>query len=410
MLPTPHPEVLAQDWLPPVVLGREAEVAELVRRLDPPSPRSPPPWFAGVVGPRGSGTSAVARRAAREVADRVRTAGAGSIPRWIAVRAARARGTHGVAAAMLQVLDEGFDGRGFSVPEILAGVLRRLRRDARPCVVVLDDVRVGGPDLSPILRAIGNPDRFLPEGENGLPPLWSVIAGTPEAIERLDLDLGGRFRVGPCVALAPYAPRGVRRLLEDRASRALGRAPAPDLVDRIVAASLADGGGATRAIDLLRRALVGAPTTPRGSAYHGARDPAIPIESWVLRAIEEAAQGHAARVGEVRQIEERYAREQGVRPLPATTLWRRIVRLEQAGYVRREVRPGGVGGTRSTIRVVAPVDEWVTVPRHRETRPRSAEWTAPDVRNAEPSAVPNSRAPVPGGAAGWRPSPRAGAT
>ncbi|MGC2206066.1 MAG: hypothetical protein WA719_09150, partial [Thermoplasmata archaeon] len=83
MLVTPHPEVLAHDWLPPVVLGREAEVAEIVRRLDAPTPHAPAPWMVAVVGPRGSGTSSVARRAAREVADRVRISGSGVIPRWI---------------------------------------------------------------------------------------------------------------------------------------------------------------------------------------------------------------------------------------------------------------------------------------------------------------------------------------
>jgi hypothetical protein len=404
MLPTPHSEVLAQDWLPPVVLGREAEVAELVRRLDAPHPRAPPPWFAGVVGPRGSGTSAVARRAAREVADRIRSAAPGPLPRWIAIRAAHARGTHGLAAALLRTLDEGFDGRGFSVPEIMAGFLRRTRREGRPIVLVVDDVRVGGPELAPILRAIGSPDRFLPEGETGIPPVWAAVAGTPEAVERIDSDLAGRFRVGPCVSLAPYDPRNLRSLVEDRARRALGREVPIDLLERIVGATVADGGGATRAIDLLRRSLLATPIHARPlSARGAARDAAIPIETWVVRAIEEAAQGRAARVGDVRRIETRYAREQGVQPLPATTLWRRIVRLEQAGYIRREVRPGGVGGTRSLIRVVAPVDEWVTVPRHSETRPGSDGWTESSFSGTEGSdagARSGGPPPTPGGEPG----------
>jgi len=401
MLPTPHSEVLAQDWLPPVVLGREVEVAELVRRLDAPRPRAPPPWLSGVVGPRGAGSSAVARRAAREVADRIRAATPGPLPRWIALRAARARGTHGLAATMLRHLDEGFDGRGFSVPEILAGFLRRMRREGRPCVLVFDDVRVGGPDLAPILRAIGSPDRFLPEGESGIPPVWALVAGTPEAVERVDVELAGRFRVGPCVPLAPYDPRALRILLEDRARRALGREGPPELLERIVASAVTDGGGATRAIDLLRRYLLASPRQPRSLVPPGAmRDGAIPIESWVVRAIEEAAQGRAAPVGEVRRIETRYAREQGVAPLPATTLWRRIVRLEQAGYIRREVRPGGVGGTRSLIRVTAPVDEWVTVPRHSETRPGSDGWVAsgfPGGAGADAGGRPGGPSPTPDG-------------
>ena len=129
MLPTPHPEVLAYDWLPPVVLGREVEVAELVRQLDAPRPRAPAPWMAAAVGPRGCGTSAVARRAAREVADRVRASGAVRPPRWIAVRTAQYRGTHGVATALLHAMDDGFDGRGFPVVEILAGMYLEAKID-----------------------------------------------------------------------------------------------------------------------------------------------------------------------------------------------------------------------------------------------------------------------------------------
>ncbi len=393
MFPTPHSEVLAEDWLPPVVLGREAEVLELVRQLDPPQPRAPPPWMAAAVGPRGSGTSAVARRAAREVGDRVRSSTTGPPPRWIAVRTARYRGTHGVASALLASIDTGFDGRGFPIAEILAGFLRRLRRESRPCVLVLDDVRAGGPDLGPILRALGDPDRFLPEGESGLPPVWTVLAGTAEAILRNERELGGRWRIAPFVSLSRYEPHGLRALVTDRAARAVGTTAAPDLVARIVESVVAEGEGATRAIDLLRRALLAPlgrksrPTTLRS------RDSALPIESRVVRAIEEASRTAPARLGEVRRFEARLARAEGRSPLPPTTLWRRIVRLEQAGYVRREVRPGGVGGTRSLLRVIAPVEEWVIATDPRETHRASGAWSEP----AGPSGwAPDGPARVPG--------------
>jgi hypothetical protein len=380
----PHPEVLALDWLPPVVLGREAEVGEVVRRLDPPSPVAPAPWMVGVTGPPGSGTSSVARRAAREVADRVRTAGAGPVPRWIAVRTARARGTHGVATELLASLDDGFDGRGFPVVEIVAGFLRRIRREGRPVVLVLDDVVTGGPELGPILRAIARPDRFLPEGESGLPPFWTVLAGAPEALARSEVALDGRGRIAPFVRLPACAPRDLRRIVEDRALRALGRPAVPALVNRLVERAVTDGGGAARLLELFRRSVL-------GPAYRSARpgtargDAAIPLEPTVLRAIEEAARGNAAVVGDVRRCEARWARSMGVAPLPPTTLWRRIVRLERAGYVRREVRPGGVGGTRSVVRLMSPVDEWVTAPSPRGTRPAFAAWGGPAAGEARPS-------------------------
>jgi hypothetical protein len=380
MLATQHPEVLARDWLPPVVLGHEAEVAEVVRRLDAPRPRAPPPWIVGVAGPRGSGTSTVARRAAREVVDRLRASRDGPIPRWMAARTAGCRGTHGVATALLSALDEGFDGRGFPVAEILAGFLRRIRREGRPLVLVLDDVRVGGPELAPVLRAIGDPDRFLPEGEFGIPPTWLVLAGTPEGISHAEDGLGGTWRIGPLVRVDRYPASALRRIVEDRAERVLGRAAPSGLIARVLERTVEGGAGVDLAVDLLRRALLGPAyrTSPRRTVA-GRAVPPVTVETSVVRAIEEASQRTGARVGDVRRFQAEYARATGASPLPATTLWRRFVRLEQAGYIRREVRPGGEGGTRSVVRLMAPVDEWVIAPDPREgSRPTDGSWLASD--------------------------------
>ncbi len=381
-----HAEVLARDWLPPVVPGRASEVAELVRRLDPPAPHAPPPWIVAVAGVPGSGTSTVARRAAREVADRVRAALGEPFPRVLAVRTPFLRGPHGVATALLQRLDDGFDGRGFPVPEILAGLMRRLRREGRPTVVLLDDVGVGGPDLAPVVRAFAEPDRFLPEGETGLPPLWTLLAGTHEGLQAVERAVDSRTNIGPFVPLAPYAPGTLRTLVADRAERALGHPASSDLVSRIVGRTVEDGGGARRAIELLRREILGVTIREVRDGVPSTQLRALSVEPWVVRAIGVAAQGRAARLGEVKRLEAELAREHGARPLPTTTLWRRIVRLEQAGYVRREIRPGGSGGTLSVVRILTPVDEWVTMARRPGTRPVVEHWSGPDVPAAAASS------------------------
>jgi hypothetical protein len=378
MYPTPHPEVLARDWLPPVVFGREREVAEVVRRLDPPRPNAAPPWIVGVTGPLGSGTSAVARRAAREVVDRLRQTTDGVRPRLLAVRIAGLRGTHGVASLLLQHLDEGFDGRGFPVAEILAGFLRRLRREGQPLVLVLDDVQVGGPPLAPILKALGEPDRFLPEGEFGIPPVWTLLAGTPEGWAGVVGSIGDPSVLGRPVGLVPYGDRALAAIVRDRAERALGRPPGEGLVARLVEHVVSEGGGAGRALDLLRRELVGgAARGGEGPLPPGLAAPVVEVELRVVRAIEAAARHQVTTVGEVRRNEAALAHAQGTRPLPATTLWRRIVRLERAGYVCREIRPGGEGGTRSILRVLTPVDEWVTASHRSEIRRAAGSWSAP---------------------------------
>ena len=393
MYPTPHPEVLARDWLPPVVLGREREVAEALRRLDPPRPTSPPPWVVGVVGPPGSGTSSIARRAARGVADCLRQEGERVHPRTLWVRTAGLRGTHGVATGLLRQLDEGFDGRGFSVTEIVAGLLRRLRREGQPAVVVLDDVRVGGPDLGPLLKALGAPDRFLPEGEYGLPSTWTLLAGTPEGWASTLGQTDDPAALGRPVGLVPYTDHGLRSIVRDRAARALGRPPSEWLVGKVVDGSVGDGGGARRALDLLRRELLGTTFRLGTNAFPTERPAVVEVELRVVRAIEAAARDREARIGDVRRHEAELAVAQGSPPLPATTLWRRIVRLEHAGYVTREVRPGGVGGTRSVLRLVTPVDEWVTTSHRRDTRRVAGSWTGP---SPGPLPEPPEGALVPG--------------
>lgn len=371
-----HPEVLARDWLPPVATGREVEVAEVVRRLDPPSPHAPPPWVVAVSGARGAGASTVARRAARSVADLLRAAPGMGAPHLLSARTAGLRGTHGVASTLLRHLDAGFDGRGFSVIEILAGFLRRLRRAGRPTVLVLDDIGIGSPDLGPILRALGNPDRFLPEGENGIPPIWTVLAGTHEGLRAAGASLEGRYSFGPAVCLAPYSDRVLGAIVRDRAERSLGRAVAPALVERVVKRAVEEGASAVVALDLLRRELVGGGTAARAPLSLGSRSPPVVVERRVVRAIESAVRGREARIGEVRRWEAELAEAEGSRPLPPTTLWRRIVRLEQAGYLRRDIRPGGMGGTRSVVRVLTPVDEWVTSSFRGDTRQAGGSWAS----------------------------------
>jgi hypothetical protein len=360
MFPATNPEVLAREWLPPVALAREAELQAVLRRLDPPRPHAPAPWVVGIVGPPGSGTSTVARRAAREVVERVRAAGASPAPRTLPIRTALLRGPHGVATALLQRFDEGFDGRGFPTAEILAGVLRRLRREARPTVIVLDDVGVGGAELSPVLRALGEPDRFLPEGESGLPAVWTILAGTPEGLATAVEDVEPRFPVRPFIELAPYSAAALQAIVRDRFERACGRSPPADLTGRVVERAIEDGLGARRAVDLLRREILGPPGPRNPDAVR--RPGRLVIEPRIVHAIGAASRGVSAPLAEIRRFEAEIAARQGVRPLPTTTFWRRLVRLERAGYVRREIRTGGSGGTRSVLRLLSPIDEWVTAP------------------------------------------------
>jgi AAA ATPase domain len=373
MLRPTYPEVLTSDWLPPTALARQVEVQTLVQMLDPDFPPRGPARVVAVHGPSGSGTSIVARRAARELVDRVRTNHAGPLPLTATVRVRCCRGTLGVASALLQRLDEGFHGRGFPVVEILAGFLRRLRRENRPCIVVLEDIDIAGPSITPVLRALGSPDRFLPEGEGGLPPLWAILAGLSEPVAAINRELPALELKARSIALRPYSREEIYHIVEERARRALGIAPPPELARRVTERTLREGGGARRAIDLLRREL-SLPATVAVSSLGPLREGWFRgnLEPRILCALDRACQGTSASVGTVRAWEARLARESGDRPLAATTFWRRMIRLEQSGVLRREVRAGGNGGTRTTIHLLVPLEEWARGQGLREIHPAFA--------------------------------------
>jgi hypothetical protein len=293
-----------------------------------------------------------------------------------------------VAAALLRHFDPGFDGRGFSVVEVLAGFLRRLHRDRRAALLLLDDIGIGGPELAPILRALSDPERFLPEGESGVPPILLLLSGRREGLEVALRGLAIRPPLERWVTLPPYSDAELGAILRDRMERALGRTAPEASLERIVSRVRRDGCGASRGMDLVRREILGPAAVRPGSVYRSidAR-PDLLIERHVVRALARAADQESVPLRDIRRWETLLARAEGARPLPTTTFWRRIIRLEQAGYVRREIRRGGMGGTQSVLHFLSPVQEWFTAPPGRGTLRGSAPngggpwwamWAPPD--------------------------------
>jgi hypothetical protein len=391
MRPISFPEVLATDWIPPIAVGRMELVHELARRMFERVRSRASPVFAGICGDPGSGSSTVARLAARELVSRLRSEDPVSSLELIALRTRYFDAPRAIASALLRRLDEGFDGKGFPVAEILAGFLRRLLRLGRKAVILFDDVVRHGPDLTLVLHALANPERFLPEGASGSPVCALLVAATPEAARGLSPDTFGQW-----TRLPSYSPGEIEQIRDDRLARAWGRALPVGQPNAVPQTSLARN--AVDLLRILRQQLLpaddGRPPSPR--------HPTVPahsltMEPRIVRAIARSLEGRIARVADVRYWEARFACLEGAGPLAATTFWRRMVRLETRGLLHRSVRPGGPGGTQSVLELLRPIGEW-------------PEFTgAPGIRpiGAPGSVIPREGMPEPaeGRDQRWAPSP-----
>ena len=396
-----HPEVLAPDWLPPVPLGRRGPLASLVRWLDEPSTPQSLAGAAIVLGPRGSGTSTLARLAARAWADG-QPASAEVVQ--VTVRPTEVHGAQGAAGALLRALDPEYELRGFPVSELLAGFLRRLRASRRSAVVVIDNLGPDAPDLSRLASGLINPDGFLPEGGNEVPPVAVLLAGSSEGLRAVSKTKLPGLLASHTVRLLPYSEAELTSIVRDRAERSLARSVPAEWVERVVRRAVRDRGSATRAVELLRRELVGRSVSELGPVYPSpGAGPEISIEPPLLSALGQLEEGVPVRIGDLRERATDLARTQGEPALPATTFWRRIIRLERAGLVRRTVRTGGSGGSLSTVALLRPLGEWSSLTDPSRTLPAGAPrtglsplWAAPlgewdpepRGRRGEPSALP----------------------
>lgn len=382
----PHVESLANEWIPSEPVGRQEPLARIERLL-----RSAPERLiprAAVLAPPGAGSSLLVRLSARRFCDRL--GGSAPRPRILAVRVQGCRGSVGVASELLRSYDPGFSGRGFSTAEVMAGFLRRMIRDGRGAVVVLDDIGPAAPDLTGILRALLAPDQFLPEGAPRLPPfaiLLAVHSNAKAAVETL-AQLG--LVPQSAIEIPAYTDAQLTELLAERAQRALGRAADPAWLDRLAAQVRAEGGGAVRAIELLRTCL--APPTLRHSPFVPARNgPKWEVEPRLVSALQEACRSGPAEVKSIRKWERTIAESEKAHPLPLTTLWRRLVRLEELGLLSRQVRPGGPGGTRSMIVLRSDLRSGAGVTRDPSTGRGHAvpeRFSAPGIWPAPPPGVP----------------------
>jgi hypothetical protein len=389
MGPLSVPPPLHSRWTPAYPIVRSDAVERVARALAHGSAPAGPA-FAAVLGPPGSGRTTVAILGARAWADGIRRAGQRP-PRALRVRIPECRGTAGVAAALLREWDPSFGGRGYSTVELLRGFLRRVGRDGSGAVVVLDDFGPDAPDLARVVSALIGPRGLPGPGTAATPPMALVLVGRSHALRGLPALPNGEDPRLRSVSLEPYSVEELVAILRDRLARVGSHGMGEGELARLAERAHRDVAPATRALELLRAALGFAPEDAPARSGRDARE-LLRLEPWFLMALAAECRGGAADLTAIRRREAAYARARGVRPLATTTFWRRIVRLEDEGWLRRAVRNGGPGGTRSVVRLAESARVRLEAITRRES-PRDDGPAAPGPAPYE-AARPTPRSPT----------------
>ena len=336
--------VVERTWRAPVLVAREELLASQQRAVLSALQREGRVALS-VVGPRGSGTTSVAECAAATFSDRF--FGRRS-PLVLRVDASQCRTPGLLVKAFFLQIDPLFQGQGASTEFLSMLLLRRLRTLGRPAVVWLDQTHSSG-EFGRVVRALARPQEILPEGIAGLPSMLVVVSGdrdfVPEGVEAVRTT--ARPLQGPDLIEA----------IRTRAALALHLAPGLEVLRAWADLVVARGWGLAMVGDLLAEA--GARAEARGSLRVELQDVALPMalprhgadsegfEAALLDVLR-VATGPSA-VGELRRSLIARCGEVGIRAPTPARLWRHLVGLERKGLVRREVRLGGSGGSRTMV-------------------------------------------------------------
>ena len=342
--------VIKRSWKAPLLVGREKLLAvqeQTVRNALAGGDRA----AVSVVGPRGSGTSSIAECAVATFSERFLGRKA---PLVLRVDTSQCRTPGLLVKALFRQIDPAIQLGGASTEFLSMLLLRRLRSLARSALVWLDQVHATG-EFGRVARALARPQEVLPEGTDGLPPLLLVASGSREIVP----EVADTVRV----AAPPLQGADLLETLRARAALAFQTPPLPEVLRAWADLTVASGWGLAMVGDLLVEA--GARAEARGSFRVELQDVALPSSlprhgrdaegfgQTILEVLRTATGSLTA--GELRRRVAEGCTSSGMRAPTPARLWRHVVGLERKGIVRREVRLGGSGGSRTLVSLTGEV-------------------------------------------------------
>jgi RecA/RadA recombinase len=342
------PHALKGAWGSPVLVGRTEVLARQETTVL--SGLTPGRRVAvSISGPRGSGTSTVAAHLVGTDQARLTRPEPKGTPLLLRADVSACRTPLALVTALFRDIDPAFIGRGASTEFLTLLLLRRIRTVARPTIIWLDQIRPSGLDVSRVLRPLAHPEQLLPEGPAGLPAMLLVASGAADVLPDDPEVVHTELR--------PLPARDLCKAIMTRANLAFNAPPSLEAVEAIASLSISRGWGLSMVGELLAEA--GRRAEARGGRWLEVEDVALPASlpragrdassfEAVLLEVLRAATG-VTTVGKLKRALDARCQEAGLRQPTQARLWRHLVGLERKGLVRREVRVGGAGGSRTEV-------------------------------------------------------------
>ncbi len=372
-------ETLDPSFVPPKLVGREAELALVARRYREALPKGLA-FHLLLTGGVGSGKTAIARRFSAELE---RAGRLGDFPvRATYINCWRRASDRTVMLDLLRSVDVSLPDRGYSLSEMLDVFEQGLRRSPAHRVVILDEA-------SALVRQDTKLVYLLTRSrEVELGAISLVLIAAEDLLPLLDPASRSSFGVTHRLTLAPYDRAALGRLLAYRGELALRSGSYdPEILDQI-ARIAAPNGDARFALELLTNAARLAEDEGAGTisseAVRRAKGSLLPTvtesqlealsthELGVLLALARSLKGKGATVTsqKLRATHAALLEELGGPAMSRTTFWRTLKELERDGLVTLEAGASGESSRIATDEMPASFLATLLEERIGRARPR----------------------------------------
>jgi len=251
-----HPERFDFDYIPPTLVGRDPELANMANMFHHLA-HNEGSGRAVITGPVGSGKTVLARRFCEDIQKHL--ADKRNI-RSIHINCRNAMTQPSVVQRILHSFDPGHPHRGLGSSELMSSLRAILRRENLHLIIVLDEVdhllrRSGDDLLYQLLR--------LDEDRQERGTLSLILISQEQVLDLVEGAVLSRIGRSNHLRLNPYSEDALLQIVNQRAELALINDAADESILRLIAQASAPFGDARMVVELLDDAARRAETSGR---------------------------------------------------------------------------------------------------------------------------------------------------